>query len=384
MKSIVRRKEYPRQDTFQFQLSHTDHSIANSIRRTILADIPTVVADISKCVVHKNTTRLNSEVLKQRLGQIPVHIVDKAKQQYACDNYELVIHTKNESSATAVITTDDFRIRDISNTSSENTDDTSFIPKENVNNIFPHDPITRMPIDFGRMRGKIATCTPVEELHMTCRFKLSTASVDGGYAVASTATYQNTVDDAAADLAEQKYVQTERESNRESMTETELEEYIAYKTADFRLLERKRVCKPNCFDFRVVTVGVYEPSAIVVMACRILVARMRDWLSQIMDNTISIRVLPDLFYEFVIPGDTHTLSHAVAYALYSQFFEGPTKSERILSYCAVKQAHPHDKNATLLIATHLTSTPDDVRAMIQTATTGLIDNYIKIANDLEK
>jgi len=68
-------------NTMLFTMSATTHSLANSLRRIILSDIPTVVFRTfphaeSKVNITINTTRLNNEILKQRIGCIPIHITD--------------------------------------------------------------------------------------------------------------------------------------------------------------------------------------------------------------------------------------------------------------------------------------------------------------------
>ena len=64
-----------------FTISNINVSQANAIRRTILADIPTIVIrtfpnEQNDAVFEINTSRLNNEILKQRLGCIPIHIDD--------------------------------------------------------------------------------------------------------------------------------------------------------------------------------------------------------------------------------------------------------------------------------------------------------------------
>ena len=64
-----------------FTIENVNVSFVNAIRRTILSDIPTLAFN---CFPHdkndanfiKNTTRLNNEILKQRLQCIPIHIND--------------------------------------------------------------------------------------------------------------------------------------------------------------------------------------------------------------------------------------------------------------------------------------------------------------------
>ena len=63
-----------------FTIENANVSIANALRRTILSDINCVVMDTSlekkDIKIFKNTTRFNNEILKQRLGSIPIHIKD--------------------------------------------------------------------------------------------------------------------------------------------------------------------------------------------------------------------------------------------------------------------------------------------------------------------
>ena len=71
------------QDTnyMEFKLSGVNVSIANALRRIILSEIPTVVFRTSpheRNLVNFeiNTSRMNNELIKQRLSCIPIHIND--------------------------------------------------------------------------------------------------------------------------------------------------------------------------------------------------------------------------------------------------------------------------------------------------------------------
>ena len=63
----------------QFKLSGVNVSIANALRRIILSEIPTVVFRTSPheqnlVNIEINTSRMNNELIKQRLSCIPIHI----------------------------------------------------------------------------------------------------------------------------------------------------------------------------------------------------------------------------------------------------------------------------------------------------------------------
>ena len=56
--------------TIVFHLSETDTSVANTLRRLMIADVPTLAIDLVE--VHENTTCLLDEYLAHRLGMFPV------------------------------------------------------------------------------------------------------------------------------------------------------------------------------------------------------------------------------------------------------------------------------------------------------------------------
>ena len=75
-----------------FTISNVYVSYINAVRRTILSDIPIVVFkttpyEENKANIMINTSRLNNEIVKQRLSCIPICIKYLDEEQY--DNYLL-------------------------------------------------------------------------------------------------------------------------------------------------------------------------------------------------------------------------------------------------------------------------------------------------------
>ena len=83
-----------------FTLSGVNVSLANAIRRTILSDIPTLVFrttpyEENKAIIIVNTSRLNNEIIKQRLSCIPIHIADI--NSFPMKNYQLEVNVENNT-----------------------------------------------------------------------------------------------------------------------------------------------------------------------------------------------------------------------------------------------------------------------------------------------
>ena len=53
-----------------FELSDTDTSMANTLRRIMIAEVPTLAIDLVE--FHENSTVLNDEYIAHRLGLLPI------------------------------------------------------------------------------------------------------------------------------------------------------------------------------------------------------------------------------------------------------------------------------------------------------------------------
>lgn len=82
---IIEIVELKENESIKFILSNTDLSIANSLRRVIIAEIPCFAIDIVE--IYYNTSVLNDEFLAHRLGLIPLisHNVNNYNYTQNCD-----------------------------------------------------------------------------------------------------------------------------------------------------------------------------------------------------------------------------------------------------------------------------------------------------------
>ena len=88
------------------------------IKRTILSDIPVVAIKtephnevnmpLESTIIYENTTSLTNEIIKQRLGCIPVHI----KSPQNIEDLVVELDMTNKTEEIQYITTGDFKIKE--------------------------------------------------------------------------------------------------------------------------------------------------------------------------------------------------------------------------------------------------------------------------------
>ena len=111
--SVLDFVENTKNNTLTFTVSNINCSLANAIRRVILADIPTVVFrtfphEENDATFYINTCRLNNEILKQRLSCIPIHITDHDINLKDLKDYRMELDIKNDTETTIYVTSKDF------------------------------------------------------------------------------------------------------------------------------------------------------------------------------------------------------------------------------------------------------------------------------------
>jgi ribosomal protein L11 len=223
-------------NTLTFTLSKSNVSIANALRRIILTNIDAVVLNAATSVdgeqaegfnISKNTSRFNNEIIKQRLGCIPVHISDMATP---VDQYIVELDVINDTQECIIVTTEHLKIKNMKNE--------KYLTEGDVHKIFPKNHQTQSYIDILRLRPKISTEIPGEEIHMKCPLVIRSAEDNSSYNIVSTCAYGNTPD---VDTIAAKW--TEYEIDKKKSDETP----DSYK--NWHIIQSQRHSKKDSFDF---------------------------------------------------------------------------------------------------------------------------------------
>jgi DNA-directed RNA polymerase subunit L len=320
----------------KFTLSGVNVSLANALRRIIISNIKTVVFrttpyEENKCSIIVNTSRLNNEILKQRLSCIPIHIKDAS---FPLKDYVVEVNVVNNTDTIIYVTTEDFKIKNI------NTNE--YLGEKETREIFPRDDSSDNFIDFVRLRPRISDELKGEQLHFISEFSVGTPKEDSMFNVVSACSYGYTLDLVAI---EGELTKKSQKWKDEGKTKDEIE----FAKKDWRLLEGQRITKKNSFDFIIESVGVYTNQELVQMACDIMKEFLENLKTKIETNDIQINPSDSTIensYDVLLENDDYTVGKALEYALYSKFFE----SRKTLSYCGYTKDHPHNPDSIIRLS----------------------------------
>ena len=125
-----------------FTVTYCNVSIINSIRRTILSDIPVicfktephneVTEKLESTIIYENTTTLTNEIIIQRLGCIPVHL--KVTDNTLVENLVVELDVINKTENILYVTSEDFKIKEVATN--------NYLKETAVKKIFPPNKLT--------------------------------------------------------------------------------------------------------------------------------------------------------------------------------------------------------------------------------------------------
>ena len=354
--------------TFQGHLSQ-----ANALRRTMINDINTWVFitspnEINKSTFHTNTTRLNNELLKQRLSCIPIHMkrgfMKPVVKVIDLSEYYIEVNVENTSDTIIQVTTKDFVIKH-----KETTQPVSDDLRDEIFPPFVADDGRSYYITFITLRPRISKEIPGEKIHFTSDFSVGNVRINSMFNVVCNCSFGNTIDKEQC-----KYI-LEKKRDEWSLTMTKQE--IEKEEANWYLLEAKRIFQPDSFDFTIETVGVFSNKEILYKACEHLVELLK-YVASLFENdnesTIIRRSLSTIQNSWdIIFDDDYTIGKLLEHSF----------NKLDITYCGYIKLHPHDEESTLRVAFKNDIEFDDVLQFLIKAIEENIELFVKLGNSIE-
>ena len=312
-----------------FTLKNLNVSLANAIRRNILSEIPIVAMRTSPYEKNDanfeiNKTNLNNEILKQRLSCIPIHINNV--EDFPAEQYVVEVHEKNESNLIQYVTTENFKIKNISNN--------SYLSDDEVKKIFPPSSQTGYYIDFVRLMPKISDNILGQELKFNCKLSKTSAKEDNMFNVACTSVYAMTQD---VIKTTEKWTSMETELKSKHATSEEIE----LAKNNYMAIDAKRNVIPDSFDFKIETIGIYSNKELVKTSCDIMVKKAQDFVKLINEDELPINPSDNTnnnSYDIIMYTEDYTFGKVLEYFIHDNYYE----KEDIVQFCGFNKEHPHD------------------------------------------
>lgn len=356
------------EDTLRFTISNINVSLANAIRRTILSDIPTVVFrtfphEENRADIQINTTRMNNEIIKQRLSCIPIHITDT---NFPLEDFVVEVHKKNNSDTIDFVTTEDFKVKDVKSE--------QYLSDADNRKIFPPSPLTGDYIDVVRLRPKISDEIHGEEFKMTARFDIGTSGQDGAFNVVSTCAYGATQDPTKINEIWSKKIAVLKS---EGMSPKDIEE----EKQNWLLLDAKRITKPDSFDYTIETVGVFSNMDLVFKACHIIMDKIQLYENMIQTDESLINPSENTIvncFDITIKGEDYTIGKILEYLLFTKYYN------KTLTFCGFSKPHPHNSDSIIRLAFKNPTEVSEIVSYIVGVSRTAIKIFEKLASDFEQ
>ena len=326
-----------------FTISSIDVSYVNSIRRTILSDIPIVIFkttpyEENNANISINTSRLNNEIVKQRLSCIPININYLELGSSSFENYLLELDIDNKTDTSIIVTTNDFKVL--------NTLTNKYLEDSEVKKIFPPfippNGNGEYYIDFLRLRPKISDEIPGERIKLSCKFTVGTSRDDSMFNVTGTCSYGCTPDyekmEEKVEIRKQKW-----------KDEGKKEDEIKFEAANWKLLEGLRYVIKNSFDFVIESIGMYSNPQIIMEACVILLKKFDDLKHGIEHDEVTIIRSDNTLencYDVILVNEDYTIGNILNYELFKIFY----RDLKVINYVGFKKLHPHDTDSIIRIS----------------------------------
>lgn len=330
----------------KFQLVNTNVTYANTLRRIILSEVPSVGfrAEILKdgstsdVKILKNTTAMSNEMLAHRIGLILIHA---SPVDWVPEKYTFELHVENNSDKPLDVKVSDIEIKEL-------RDDGELIRVPNKE-FFRADPITNDTCLLALLKPKVGNATP-EVIHFTAKATVGIGRENVRFSPTSQCSYSYTrnedpekIQDVFIDWLNRykkiNYIDLEGNSEKKELYERE------FKTMEIaRCYEKNEKGEPNSFDFTIETAGAFRPIDIVIEALKVLEKKCDAYVGLATNLPNNVKIQPtkkgSKGYDVYFQHEDHTLGNLFTTWMDEHFLDPNGIREDFITYCGYCVPHP--------------------------------------------
>lgn len=333
-----------------FDIKNVDVSIVNSLRRIIIAEVPTIALAFDPLsdknpdiTIHKNLSALHNEFLAHRLSLIPIHLNPDEVESFRPNEYVFRLKVKNNSSEIVSVTTRDIKIYN---------DEGKLYDEAFHHRVFPADSITKNHILITKLRPNIYNPENGEEIDIEFKANKNIAKNHSRWSPVSCCTFFNQVDENAADIALEKTLDEAAAAKSRQLTSVERTAITnKFNTLDrFRHFEQNKYGEASAFHFKIESECGLPPSYIFRKAFNVLIDKLRTFSSKLGTQDLPVRKLHEnqFFYELAIQGEDYTLLNVLQCCIYNHEKRDKKESSKV-EYIGYYQPHPLDEKMILKV-----------------------------------
>lgn len=325
----------------EVKITDCDVAVVNSLRRTILSDIPNVAfyfdsnsknhkeSDIN---ILKNDSALHNEFLSQRLSMIPIKLSEANIENFKDGEYNFRIKVENDGNDKKEITTNDIEVFQ----SGTEIEGEFIFPRNDITGEYIL--ITTLPKSVNDEKTR---------LEVELKAQKDTAEKSACFSTVSLCTYENSIDEELKEKNLKKYIKDHKTSGVNNEKETLVK---AFNTLEYqRSYKVNKYNEPNEFIFKIESECNIGNSQLIKIAFKILLNKFEE-LIKLDPHKISFEKDDDLF-QVVIENETHTVGNLLQALIYNKYVrEGKRK---IIDFIGYFVPHPLDKR--LIIKSKLTN-----------------------------
>lgn len=344
-----------------FEMHDVDVAIVNSLRRTIISEIPNVAIGFdpynpehSDINFIKNTSSLHNEFMGHRISLIPLFLEQHEIQNYSPSNYKFEIHVKNTTNSMINVTTDDIKVFDANG---------KHIP-ELTTRMFPHDSITNDPILITKLKPNMYNVKEGEELHVEFYARKGIGKMHSRWFTTSTCTFSNMIDEERmkeARKALKASVADQNEQKKMLNAFDTLHKYRFFKTNEYD--------ESNAFIFIIESDCKLSPRLIMKTAFDVLIRKFEE-----LDFDIETNKDVDDMFLVKIKNEDHTVGNLMTSLMYNFY----VRENKRVDYVGYYQPHPLENDIVIKIKL---SHDEDVSNFINEAKTKVIETLTNLQKE---
>jgi len=352
--SVFKNFVQPSKYVIQFQLTPTDVSYVNTLRRVILTEVESVAfrsnilenGNTTDIKITKNSTPMSNEMLAHRIGLLPIHISNPL--EWKPEDYTFSLSVTNDSADPKDIVAADIRVLKQRGPDEEPLP----IPSTEFFHLDNHSKETAL---IAILKGRIGTQEP-ETLTFEAMATIGTGRENAQFIPVSQCSYKYTLDNDPERVKDhfEKWLSTYKkvstadlESNATKKQELERE----FKTMEiarcYRVDERN---EPNSFDFIIESVGVLDPVYVVARALQVLQEKVTFYASidtGDLPDTVQVRPADARIkgFDFIFQKEDHTLGN-----LFQTWMEKNLMDSGEITFVGYKVPHPLKDEMVIRVA----------------------------------